>query len=178
MNKALIIIDIQNFYFGETGLDGSIEASLNAQKVLNYFRQQSLPVFHVQHVKGEANLPEDQKSIFQIHENVKPIEGETVISKLTPGSFKGTELLSKLKDKNVEELIICGMMSHMCVDTTTREAYDLDFKCTVIHNACATRTLKFKETEIPATFVHACSMAALAFGFAEVKSTEEFLNSI
>jgi nicotinamidase-related amidase len=84
--------------------------------------------------------------------------------------------LENLKAQNIEELVICGMMSHMCVDTTTREAFDLGFKCTVIHDACATRTLKFNNTEVPAAHVHASAMAALQFAFAKVFSSEEFFN--
>lgn len=175
MNRALIIIDVQNFYFGENGLEGNILASLNAQKLLHHFRKQALPVFHVQHLTDETNLSEEQKYIADIHANVKPIEGEVIISKRTPGSFKGTKLLEKLKEKNIDELVICGMMSHMCVDTTTREAFDLDFQCTVIHDACATRALKFSDKEIPAAYVHGSAMASLGFAFAKVVSTEEFL---
>ncbi|HEX3043179.1 MAG TPA: cysteine hydrolase family protein [Bacillota bacterium] len=175
MNKALIIIDVQNFYFGENGLEGNIQASQNAQKLLIYFRKMDLPVFHVQHLIAKSDPAEDYESKVRIHENVKPMAGEALISKRTPGSFKGTELLDKLKEKNIDELVICGMMSHMCVDTTTREAFDLDFKCTVIHDACATRTLKFNNQEIPAAYVHATAMAALQFAFAKVISCEEFL---
>jgi nicotinamidase-related amidase len=174
MNKALIIIDIQNFYFGEDGLEGSIQASLNAQKLLTHFREQDLPIFHVMHMINLDGLPEDLKYKGDIHENVRPIAGEFIIPKHTPGSFKGTELLEKLKEKSIDELVICGMMSHMCVDTTTREAFNLDFKCTVIHDACATRALEFNNTKVPAAYVHASAMAALKYKFAKVISNQEF----
>ncbi|MHB8062411.1 MAG: cysteine hydrolase family protein [Ruminiclostridium sp.] len=177
MSIALIIIDIQNFYFGENGLDGSVEASLNAKRLLHYFRDNCLPVFHVQHIKDDAsNLTAEQKTIVQIHQNVEPIEGEAVIVKKTPGSFKGTQLLEKLRKKDIDELVICGMMSNMCVDTTTREAFDLDFKCNVIYDACATRKYNFNGKEIPSEYVHATAMASLAFAFAKVISVNEFLS--
>ncbi len=173
MNKALIIIDVQNFYFGDYGIEGKMEASLNAKKLLEFFREKSLPVIHVKHMSKD--ITEDNKRMYDIHENVKPVQGETIITKFTPGSFNGTNLLEVLKEKNIDELIICGMMSQMCVDTTTREAFDLGFKCTVIHDACATKALEFKGKTVPAEYVHASAMAALGFWFAKVVSVEEFI---
>jgi len=178
MSKALLIIDIQNFYFGENGTEGCIEASLKAQKLLYHFREQGLPVFHVKHDKDVSRLSDEQKKLVDIHENVKPIEGETIILKKTPGSFNGTNLLEKLKQNSIDELIICGMMSNMCVDTTTREAFDLNFKSIVIHDACATRAYNFNNKEIPASYMHASAMASLAYRFAKVISTKEFLNQM
>lgn len=173
MSRALIIIDVQNFYFeGESQLEGSIEASLNIKKLLDYFRASQMPIFHVQHAKESLG---ELGHLLDIHDHVKPIPGEHVIIKKYPGSFKNTLLLKMLKEYNINELVLCGMMSHMCLDTTTREAFDLDYKCIVIHDACATRTLYFRGKEIPADYVHNCTMAALEFGFAKVISTEEFI---
>lgn len=178
MKEALIIIDIQNFYFyGERQLEGSIEASLKAAKILEVFRQKSLPVFHVQHMIDLSNVPKEQQSIADIHAHVKPMANEVILSKYTPGSFNGTGLNEKLKALGVDTLVICGMMSHMCVDTTTREAFDLGYKCTVLHDACATRALQFNGTTVPAAHVHATAMAALAFAFATVTSSDEFMGS-
>lgn len=176
MTTALLIIDVQNFYFGDKGLEGSVEASLVAKEILVRFRELKWPVIHVQHVGKAAQLSAEKAYPYQVHENVQPLEGELVISKQFPGSFNNTELLSKLKELKVEQLVICGMMSHMCVDTTTREAFDLGFKCTVIHDACATRALQFEGKEVPAAMVHATAMASLRFAFAEVISADEFFH--
>lgn len=178
MSKALVIIDVQNFYFGEGGLEGAIEASLKVQRVLNYFREKALPIFHIKHVKNKELHPERTEYLEEIHENVRLSGGEIVILKSTPGSFKNTELLQLLRESNVDELIICGMMSHMCVDTTTREAFDLDFKCTVLQDACVTRPLFFDGIEVPAAYVHATSMAALKYAFAKVISCDEYIESM
>lgn len=178
MNKALLIIDIQNFYFGKDGLKDPGQASQNARRLLDSFREKSLPVFHIRHEKDTSKLSEEEKHIVDIHEIVKPLPGEAVISKYTPGSFKGTSLLKQLKSGNIGELVICGMMSQMCVDTTTREAFDLDFKCTVVHDACATRSFEFNGLKVPAEFVHATAMSALAFAFAKVISCDEYLGRV
>ena len=178
MNKALLIIDIQNFYFGKDGLKGCEQASQNARKLLDNFREKNLPVFHIVHEIDTSNFSEEELKTREIHDSVKPLDSEPIIPKHSPGSFRGTSLQKQLKSRNIDELVICGMMSQMCVDTTTREAADLDYNCTVIHDACATRNFEFKGMEIPADFVHATTMSSLAFAFAKVISTEEYLMGI
>lgn len=175
VTTALVIIDVQNFYFGDNGLEGSVEASLVTKNLLNRFRELGLPVIHVQHVGKTGQISPDKAHAYQIHDNVRPLDSELVIAKRTPGAFNGTELLTKLQTLGVDTLVICGMMSHMCVDTTTREAFDLGFKCTVVHDACATRALKFEGIDVPAAMVHSTAMAALSYAFAEVISCEELL---
>ncbi len=122
--KALIIIDIQNDYFenGAIELVNPIEASLKARKVLDSFREKNLPIVHIQHLSADpTNMPIFVPGTFssEIHENVKPLEGEKVIQKYYPNSFKETDLLDFLKANEVTELIVTGMMTHMCVDSTT-----------------------------------------------------------
>ena len=96
-----------------------------------------------------------------IHTNVRPLAGETVIQKNFPNSFRKTDLLAQLKKAEVSQLVIGGMMTHMCVDATVRAAFDHGFDCTVIHDACATRALTFLGGEIPAEKVHGAFLAAL-----------------
>jgi nicotinamidase-related amidase len=67
------------------------------------------------------------------------------------------------------------MMTHMCVDATTRAAFDHGFQCTVLHDACATRTLCFNNDIVPAKQVHAAFLAALGAVYAKVVSTDDFL---
>jgi nicotinamidase-related amidase len=106
---------------------------------------------------------------------LSPLPGETVIQKHFPNSFRETGLLERLQDAGVEEVVICGAMSHMCIDATTRAAADYGFPCLVVHDACATRELAFQGTDIPAAQVHGAFMAALSFLYARVLSLEEFL---
>ncbi len=176
--KALIIIDVQNFYFvGDSSLEGNLDAVQNTAAVLDHFRKNGLPVIYVQHVLDVSHLPKEQHSIIDIHERIRPMDGEVVVQKHTPGSFNKTQLKAELDALGVTELVICGMMSHMCVDTTTREAFDLGYAVTVIHDACATRALEFNGITVPAQYVHATSMAALAYGFAKLMSTQEYIGN-
>ena len=165
MNTALILLDIQNDYFpgGKMELEGPVEASLHAKTLLSVFREKGLPLIHIQHVSarpGATFLISDTKGI-EFHENVEPLQHETVIRKNYPNSFRETSLLDHLEKKSIKHLIIAGMMTHMCVDATTRAGFDYGFKCTVITDACATKSLSFENEIIPAAHVHGAFLAAL-----------------
>ena len=178
MKYALILIDIQNDYFtgGKMELFGMDKAANNAKNLLDTFRKAKLPIFHVQHISNRAGatffLPDTEG--VKIHESVAPLPNETVVQKNFPNSFRNTSLLNHLNDANIEEVVICGAMSHMCVDATTRAAFDLGYNCVVIEDACATRNLQHKDKVIKAENVHAAFMAALAVLYAKVISLNDF----
>ena len=174
MKPALIIIDIQNDYFpgGKMELEGSPAASLQAAKLLQTFRSRGLPLAHIQHVSnrpGASFFLPDSDGV-KIHANVAPRAGETVLQKSFPNSFRDTKLLEHLRGLGVDCLVIAGMMTHMCVDATTRAAFDLGFSCSLAHDACATRALAFGEQRVPAAQVHAAFVAALAGLYAKVQN--------
>ena len=179
MSKALIIIDIQNDYFenGAMELVGSLQASENAKLVLSKFRNENLPVVHVQHLSVAQDstffLPETEGQ--KIHQNVRPIAGEKVITKYYPNSFRETELLDYLHSKNITELVVVGMMMHMCVDATVRAAKDFGFVCTVVGDACASRDLEINEKSVKAEDVHNAFLSALSFFYADVKNTKALI---
>ena len=180
MSKALIIIDIQNDYFqgGNCELVNPIEASLKAKELLEYFRKNNMPVFHVQHInlrKGATYFLPNTKGV-QIHENVKPLENEIIIEKNFPNSFLETNLESELEKQNIKELVICGMMSHMCIDSTTRAAFDLGFDCILAHDACTTKDLVFLDKKVNASEVHNSFMSALGSIFSKVLDTKSIIN--
>ncbi|MCJ7579003.1 MAG: cysteine hydrolase [Candidatus Aminicenantes bacterium] len=165
---ALLLIDIQYFYFpgARQPLWNPEEASLNAQKLLTYFRDTDQLVIHVRHNANTGG---------EIHENVAPLENEKIISKNSVNSFKDTDLLDFLKTHEVKKLVICGMMTHMCVEAAVRAAADYGFEVTLVQDACTTRTLKYGDTEIPAEAVHASTLASLSGTYAKVTDTETFL---
>ena len=131
-DTALLLIDIQDFYFpgGRSALVDPEPASLNARKLLKKFREINLLVVHVRHIADKGA---------EIHKNVRPVEGEKVVSKKHVNCFKDTDLLDYLKEHNVKKLVICGMMTHMCVEAAVRAAHDYNFEVTLIQDACATR---------------------------------------
>jgi nicotinamidase-related amidase len=177
MTKALVIVDIQNDYFtgGKMELEGSDQASLRAGELLAGFREHRMPVIHVQHVSvrpGATFFLPDTEGV-RIHENVAPAGQETVIQKHFPNSFRETSLLDHLRQLEIQELVIAGMMTHMCVDATTRAASDLGFRCFLAHDACATRSLAFAATTVSAEHVHCSFLAALDGAYATVRSAKE-----
>jgi nicotinamidase-related amidase len=182
MKTALLLIDIQNDYFpgGKMELAGSREAAFAAARLLAAYRKQSRAVFHVQHISTRPNatffLP--GTTGVDIHEAVCPLPAEPVITKHFPNSFRDTLLLEELKGDNISSLLICGMMSHMCVDATVRAAFDYGFTCIVAHDACATKEITFNGITVPATQVHASYMAALEAVYAQVKGVDELLNNM
>jgi nicotinamidase-related amidase len=74
------------------------------------------------------------------HENVMPLPDEAIIQKHLPNSFRDTQLNQYLVSKEIEKLVICGMMTHMCIDTTVRAAFDKKYICMVAHDAVLRET--------------------------------------
>lgn len=181
MNPTLLIIDIQNDYFsgGKMELVNMDEATENAQKLLSYFRKNKLSIVFIQHLATKPNASFFIPGTFgaEIHHSIQPLDNETVIIKNFPNSFRNTNLQEHLQTINSTNLVICGAMSHMCVDTTTRAAADLGYSCTLIFDACATRDLVFNDQKVKAADVQIAYMAALNGTFAEVISTDQFIES-
>ncbi|MDY6782655.1 MAG: cysteine hydrolase family protein [Cyanobacteriota bacterium] len=177
MKTALILIDIQNDYFsgGKWELPEMEAAAENAKQLLADFRASFNPIFHIQHIAKEANAPfflAGTKGV-EIHPSVQPQNNEAVIVKHFPNSFLQTTLLGGLQSAGTKSLVICGAMSNMCIDATTRAAKDFGFDCVVAHDACAAQNFEFQGQEIPAQQVHGSFMAALAFAYAKVVPTRE-----
>lgn len=181
MKPTLLIIDIQNDYFesGKMELVKMDEAAGNAEKLLSYFRKTNLPIAFIQHLATKPNssffIPGTSGA--EIHDSIQPLESETVIIKNFPNSFRNTNLHRYLQTLDSKDLVICGAMSHMCIDTTTRAAADLGYSCTLISDACATLDLTFNDQKVKAADVQIAYMAALNGTFAQVISTNQFLDT-
>jgi len=180
MSTALIIVDIQNDYFpnGKMELNNPEKAAANTAKILELFRQNNKDnIFHVQHIAADPAmgffLPDTVGA--EIHETVQPLETESIIIKNFANSFLNTELESKLKEKGITKLVVVGMMTHMCIDATVRAAVDLGYETTLIEDACATRDLSYQDKVVPAQQVHYSFVSALNGMYANVISTDDFL---
>ena len=176
-DTALLIIDIQNDYFpgGAMELEGADAAGVKARAVLEKFRKESLPVFHVRHLSTRPGstffLPGTPGA--EIHAALRPREGESVLEKNFPNSFRGTALQDHLDKHQVKNLVVAGMMTHMCVDASVRAAADLGYKVTLLADACATRKQSFAGETIPARQVHGAFLAALNGFYARVINAHE-----
>lgn len=176
--QVLIIIDIQNDYFdnGKMPLVGSIDAADKAASILEYFRKHQLPVIFIQHInpKGAPFFELDTEGV-EIHKSLKPLVEEKIVIKNYPNSFIETNLQETLLQYNISDLVICGMMTSMCVDATTRAAKDLGYNCTVIADACAAPNLGFDGRIVDGSDVSAAFIAALGMYYATVKKADAFI---
>ncbi len=178
MNPLLLLVDIQADYFagGAMELNGSLEASVNAKRLLELFRRNGRPVVHIQHVSAypAATFFRPETPGVEIHENVRPLADETVLTKRFPNAFRETPLLDHVKSTGADKLVICGMMTHMCVDSTVRAAFDHGFSSVLISDACATRSLAYDAVSVPAEQVHTAFIAALSPLFARAMRADEY----
>ncbi|MBN2002262.1 MAG: cysteine hydrolase [Anaerolineae bacterium] len=165
MTVGLLLIDIQNDYFpgGKMELVGSDAAGQVTGRLLAFFRQNRLPIVHIQHlaIRPGATFFIPQTPGADFHPSVQPLDGETVIQKHYPNSFRETPLLAQLQQLGVQQLVVAGMMTHMCLDAGVRAATDYGFACRVVRDACATRDLKLDDRVVAAADVHAAFLAAL-----------------
>ena len=175
--RGLLIIDIQNDYFpgGAFPLVGPEAAAEAARRALERFRASGEPIVHLQHVwdAPDAAFMRPGTDGVEIHPLVAPRDGEPVIQKGEPNGFLGTELEQKLRAEGIDELVVAGMMSSMCVDATVRAGADLGFGMTVIHDGCAAPDLEFGGRQIDGASVHAAFMAALGDGYATLVESGE-----
>lgn len=170
VKSALLIIDVQEFYFPD-GFNPLVEpekASQNAAKILKYFRSNNQLVVHIKHATNKDSL---------IHQNVLPIEGEKVIKKSHVNSFRETDLLDYLKQNNINQLVICGMMTHMCVEAAARTAADFGFNVILIDDACATQDIIYNNDTVKAADVHYSTLGTISRYYGKVFTTEEFLGN-
>lgn len=179
MKLGLVLIDIQNDYFkgGKYELVNTEQASKQAYRILKFFREKQLPVFHIRHINLKPDaaffIPDAKGS--EIYKGVFPLPEEDIMIKHRPDSFIGTNLKEELDKKQVDTLVICGMMTHMCIDTTVRAAGNHGFSVTLIEDACATRDLKWGEVTVSALQVQCAYLAALNGSFAKVQNAEEWI---
>ena len=181
MKEALIIIDVQNDYFqgGKMELKNPLAPLENIKKLLAKFRDGKKEIVFIQHiaVREEAGFFIKNTSGAEIHKKISPLDSEKVIIKNYPNSFFKTDLDEYLREKGVESLVITGMMTHMCIDSTTRAAKDLGYKCVVIKDTCATRDFIFEGNIVTAEDIQSSFMTALGYYYAEILSCAEYLKN-
>lgn len=178
MTRALVIVDIQRDYFpgGKMPLHEPEAAAAKAGEVLEAFRAAGEPVVHVQHLSpaGGEFLVEGTDGA-EIMAPVTPRADEKLITKQAPNSFLGTDLERHLRSLEVDEVVVAGMMTSMCVDATTRAGADLGFKMTLVPDACSAPDLEFGGRQVDARDVHASFVAALGQGYATVTPANQLL---
>jgi len=136
---ALLIIDVQQGMFMEEDPvynAGSLLANINL--LLHMARARQMPVFYIQHTEARGELLEKGSSPWQIHPDIAPLQTDIMIEKKTPDSFLGTDLHDELTKRHIGHLVLAGIQSDLCVDTTCRMAYSLGYSITLAADAHST----------------------------------------
>jgi nicotinamidase-related amidase len=172
--SALVLIDCQNTYReGVMQLEGVEPALAACAALLARARAAGAPVIHIQHDGGPGSPYDVGARIGAIADSVAPIAGERVILKKYPNSFHGTGLDAALRELGATDLVLAGFMTHMCVNSTARAAFNLGYRPTVVASATATRGLPNPlGGELSASAVHHGALTALADLFAIVVPDE------
>lgn len=168
--SALLMIDLQNTYReGLMQLSGVEPAIAEAEALLERARKAGIPIFHVRHNAGAGSPYDVEARIGQISDEVAPQGDEPVITKGYPSAFVGTDLQARLEKAGAKNVIVAGFMTHMCVNSTARGAFNLGFSPTVVAAATATRDLPAADgSVVKAEALQAASLAALGDLFAVV----------
>ncbi|OLF37441.1 MULTISPECIES: cysteine hydrolase family protein [unclassified Psychrobacter] len=179
-NCAIVFIDYQNEYVDGAMPLGQLgsKAIANASLLLNKARKKDIPIFHIaHHGEDNGNVFDPLSSNVVIVDDLKPMNGEKTITKKHPNAFYNTDLKELISATQKQQIIFAGFMSHMCVSSSVRAAFDLGFQNFVCHDACATRDLPNANKEtISADIMHDTAMAALQDRFAALVSTDKLVN--
>lgn len=167
---ALVIIDAQNTYRNGTMALAGIEAALDqCALLLKRARAVGRPIFHIQHDAGAGSPYDIRTEVGAIAQKVRPIDGEQVVVKHYPNAFWDTDLNQLLQAQGIKRLIVAGFMSHMCVNSTVRGAFNLGYSVTVAADTTATRSLPTIGGDLlAAEAVQEAALSALADMFAIV----------
>ncbi|GFH42433.1 isochorismatase [Lactococcus hodotermopsidis] len=181
MKQALLVIDVQNDYFmgGKFPLVGADVALGNVVLLIERFRVTHQPIIYIQHIKYGKNADFFGKGTTgaELHAALKVDNKTIVVRKCFPNSFLGTRLKKKLHMLGIEQLVICGMMTHKCIAATTPVAAKLGYQPILIHDATATRDLEIDGKIKSATQIQQSVIKTLA-NVAEIKSTQTFLHNL
>ncbi|CDF93009.1 cysteine hydrolase family protein [Pseudomonas sp. SHC52] len=180
MNRGLVVVDLQNEYLptGKLPLADIEHAAANALRVITHARDAGIPIFHVRHQSVEgAPIFAKGTAGAKTQSAVAPVGDEPVIVKKHINAFRETDLKQQLDALDIQEIVVIGAMSHMCIDAVVRAAVDMGYAVTVLHDACATLDLTFGGVSVPAAQAHATIMAAFEFGYATVKPVDEYLSA-
>ncbi|MCW2592899.1 MAG: isochorismatase [Mycobacterium sp.] len=172
--STLVLIDCQHTYTqGVMELDGVAAALEQAATLLERARSAGIPIIHIQHSDGPGSLYDVEGESGAIVAQVAPREGEPVVVKQYPNSFVQTDLDDRLKALGASNLVLAGFMTHMCVNSTARGAFNLGYAPTVVAAATATRSLPdVYGKPLPANLIQDASLAAMSDLFAIVVADE------
>lgn len=143
MKKALVIIDMQIMPFiwkdyGGKPLYREQELVENTKSLLQKARQADAPVYFILYTETEDSPRAENQPLWQVYPEIIQQEHDTLIVKYHSDSFLNTNLEQKLKQTGITNLVICGVQTEYCVDTTVKSAYSHGFTCELASDAHST----------------------------------------
>jgi len=176
---ALILIDWQKGFDDPEywGNRNNPDAEANGEKLLAQWRVKGWPVFHAKHNSTEPQSrlhPDHPGNTFK--PGFAPKDDEPVYGKSVNSALIGTDLEADLRAQGISKLVLCGITTDHCVNTTTRMAANLGFDATIAADACATFDRSLPDGRIfAAQMVHDVALASLNGEFAAVKMVAEII---
>ena len=174
---ALILVDIQKGfddieYWG--GQRNNPDAEANMSHILQLWRANDLPIFHIQHCSSNPASPlHETNKGNAFRDQTKPIGNEPIIKKNVNSAFIGTDLKERLDHQNIKKLVIVGLTTDHCISTTTRMAGNLGFDTFLVADATATFNKKGVDgLNYSAELIHATALASLKDEFATIVTTD------
>ena len=179
----MILIDIQKAFDDEAywgGTRNNPDAEENAKKLLDYWRENNLPLFHIQHISVNPDAKHGINSPgHEFKAIVKPLPGEIIIQKSVNSSFIGTNLKEQLDEKGIHTVVIAGLTTDHCVSTTTRMSGNYGYETYIVADATATFGKKGIHGEYyDGETMHRTALAQLNEEFATVVYTQALIDSL
>jgi nicotinamidase-related amidase len=167
-DAALVMIDLQNEYLaGPIALPDAQSAIASAAQLLARAREAGARIFHIAHKGRPGGLFDRTTERGAIVSALTPLPDEPVIEKGLPNAFAGTDLQAQLAAAGHKDIVLAGLMTHMCISSTARAGLDLGFRITVDADSCATRDLPDgRGGTIAAATIHDIALAELSDRFA------------
>lgn len=180
---ALIVVDIQNEYYAGKDFRGQMvipdgdKVLKNSQKLVSYAHQKGMPVYFVRHIAPKDSPLFAEGSIYaKFHQDLQPSARDAIITKATPSSFVGTDLDAQLKKKGIKKVIVIGLMTHMCISSTARDAVPLGYNAIIPEDATATRDLDDGQGGVvDHKALQRAALAGVADVFAEIMTTKDVM---
>jgi nicotinamidase-related amidase len=177
MNRALLVIDVQNEYFsGKLPITHPNNHLPNILGVMDTAAKKKIPIVVVQHTFAQPNPPIFQRGTpeWELHPEISARPRDLLIEKNLPGSFTGTPLESWLRERGIDTITISGYMTHMCCDTTARQAVHRGFNVEFLSDATGTLPLNNSAGEVTAEELHRAILCAQQMLLSQVLSTADW----
>jgi nicotinamidase-related amidase len=173
---ALLLIDIQKGfdnleYWG--GERNNLNAEYNASKLLQLWRKNNLPIFHIKHCSSNLkSLLNESNQGNEFKDLVMPLDKEPIIKKNVNSAFIGTNLKELLDMQKISKLFIVGLTTDHCISTTTRMAGNLGYDTFLVSDATTTFNKKGLDGQnFSAELIHQTALASLNEEFATIVTT-------